>query len=152
MNHLKFFLQSPHAPELPLRVGFPVLRDRWHCLQRSTPQLLHLILSEEPQPDENLHIYKIIIFQTTNIHLIYTVLEFISLFRSLLFTSYPITKNTLSALTLFMFSWWTNELLVQVGIQRTRKLSRACPRSSESSYSDYSTSSQQTLECRLIQQ
>lgn len=55
-DHLKFFLQSPQAAELPERVGFPVARDLWHCLQSFTPQFLQIIESEEPQPDENLHI------------------------------------------------------------------------------------------------
>lgn len=54
-DHLKFFLQSPHWAEFPEEGGLPVLSDRLHCLQRSTPQLLHLTLSEEKQPDENLH-------------------------------------------------------------------------------------------------
>lgn len=61
--HFQFFLQSPHWAEFPLAVGFPVLRDLWHCLQRSTPQFLQLTDEDDPQPDEYLHIfwYQIII-------------------------------------------------------------------------------------------
>ena len=52
----KLFLQSPHCAEFPDAGGLPVLRDRLHCLQSGVPQLLQGKESDEPQPDENLHI------------------------------------------------------------------------------------------------
>ena len=56
IDHLKFFLQSPHWAELPDDGGFPDLRDLLHCLQRSVPQFLHGNDDEDPQPAEYLHI------------------------------------------------------------------------------------------------
>jgi hypothetical protein len=56
-HHLKFLWQSPHWAPFPEAGGLPVTRDLLHCLQRATPQLLHFILSEDPHPDENLHIF-----------------------------------------------------------------------------------------------
>jgi len=52
----KFFLQSPHCAEFPDEGGFPVLRERLHCLQRRVPQLLQGQELEDPHPDEYLHI------------------------------------------------------------------------------------------------
>lgn len=54
-DHLKFFLQSPHWAEFPEAGGLPDLRDRLHCLQSGVLQFLHGKESDEPQPDENLH-------------------------------------------------------------------------------------------------
>ena len=52
----KFFLQSPHWAPLPEEGGFPVLRERLHCLQRAVPQLLQGNELMDAHPDENLHI------------------------------------------------------------------------------------------------
>ena len=58
IDHLKFFLHSGHAAELPEGTGLPVLSDLWHCLQREHPQFLQLMEDDDPQPEENLHINK----------------------------------------------------------------------------------------------
>lgn len=56
IDHLKFFLQSPHCAEFPDAGGFPVVRDLLHCLQRRVPQFLQGKEPEDEQPEENLHI------------------------------------------------------------------------------------------------
>lgn len=55
-DHLKFFLQSPHWAAFPEEGGFPVFRERLHCLQRAVPQDLQLNEDDDPQPGEYLHI------------------------------------------------------------------------------------------------
>ena len=49
-------MHSGHCAEFPPGGGFPVLRDRLHCLQSCAPHFLQLKWSEEAQPDEYLHI------------------------------------------------------------------------------------------------
>lgn len=56
MGQRKFFLQSPHWAPLPEEGGFPVLRERLHCLQSGVLQFLQGKESEDPQPAEYLHI------------------------------------------------------------------------------------------------
>ena len=56
MFHLKFLWQSPHWAPLPEAGGFPVLRERLHCLQRAVLQFLQGKESEDPHPAEYLHI------------------------------------------------------------------------------------------------
>ena len=62
-DHLKFFLHSGHCAEFPEGGGFPVLRDLWHCLQRLHPQFLQFMEDDDPQPDENLHISKVLLIK-----------------------------------------------------------------------------------------